>query len=264
MDDPNIVITWKPKSVTPVEQLTEIKRERERDRNIDIQEKKEKACFAGRLDPMASGLMIYLFGEKTKESSKYMKFNKTYEFNIVCGISTDSFDPLGKIKNHKLTGIQGNIDNIVLRINENRYMEYKQSMPPYSAYIAKSKLTGEKLPLWVFANANRLNEVDIPKSDIKLINFEVIKKSEIKLLEYSNIVISEMKNIKNFNQETIQHVYRNWELFGGKYGDKNITLIKCRATVHSGTFIRYLVNFIGDDCNIPCHAQDICRTNIYI
>lgn len=69
----NVCIAWKPKSMTPNEHLDLIKSQL----NIST-----KASFAGRLDPMASGKMIYLFNEATKDSKKFMNCEKRMSFML--------------------------------------------------------------------------------------------------------------------------------------------------------------------------------------
>ncbi|MDA1338380.1 MAG: tRNA pseudouridine(55) synthase, partial [bacterium] len=51
-----------------------------------------KLGYAGTLDPMATGLLIALEDEENKDRDKYIGLTKTYEFEILFGISTDSYD----------------------------------------------------------------------------------------------------------------------------------------------------------------------------
>ena len=126
----NIQIIWKPKSITPHEQLLQIKK----DQNIT-----GKSCYAGRLDPMARGWMIYLLNEETKNMEKFMGLSKTYEFYIVLGISTDSMDCMGIIENKDFLYGEKEVNDIVTQIKKGSFTEYKQLMPKFSAYKAKHK-----------------------------------------------------------------------------------------------------------------------------
>jgi tRNA pseudouridine55 synthase len=51
---------------------------------------------AGTLDPMASGLLVLLFGEATKLSSVITNGDKSYRARIAFGRSTDSYDAQGR------------------------------------------------------------------------------------------------------------------------------------------------------------------------
>jgi tRNA U55 pseudouridine synthase TruB len=253
-NNPNIILKWKPKSMTPNEQLDEIKKEK----NII-----GKSCFAGRLDPMASGWMIYLLNETTKLGDKYMGHNKTYEFNLVCGISTESMDCMGIIKEIKLDYDRNIIEQIITNINEGKYKKYQQIMPACSAYKARHKITGEKKALWEWSMLGEISNIDLPISEIELIDFKIINSKEINLGEYIQEILNDIKNVKRFDQIMIQKILEQWNEIKNEYNDNKINIIRCITTVNSGTFIRYLANMIGEDVKIPCHAQDITRTKIY-
>ncbi|MCX6720304.1 MAG: hypothetical protein NTW11_00645 [Candidatus Staskawiczbacteria bacterium] len=53
--------------------------------------------YAGRLDPMASGVLVVLAGPEIKNKEKYLALDKEYEFSILFGFSTDTYDILGKV-----------------------------------------------------------------------------------------------------------------------------------------------------------------------
>ena len=53
---------------------------------------------AGTLDPFATGLLIVAVGrEATKEISKYVGMDKTYEAELVLGATTETLDPEGEV-----------------------------------------------------------------------------------------------------------------------------------------------------------------------
>lgn len=108
MDTPknNVFIAIKEEGETPLECL------------IRLKEggflPNDKFTYAGRLDPMASGLMIFLRGEAILEKDKYLSLDKEYEVEVLFGISTDTGDVLGKIEK-----IQNNTN-----INDNRPRDF--------------------------------------------------------------------------------------------------------------------------------------------
>ncbi len=57
----------------------------------------QKIGHAGTLDPMASGLLAIAFGHATKTVPWAMEGDKTYEFTIEWGTSTDSYDAEGEV-----------------------------------------------------------------------------------------------------------------------------------------------------------------------
>ena len=254
--DNNIFLVWKPKSMTPNEQLNKLK--------IDLKYE-GKACFAGRLDPMASGKMLYFIDNATKLAPSFMKIDKTYEFYIVCGISTDSMDCMGNITAIDFEYDIEKFQSIIQNIFNGKYDNYTQIMPSCSAYIAKHKVTGKKHPLWYWKKIGELDNVEYPKpSNIELIEFDVIETNSITLNEYIDTIIQDMNNVTQFDLNEIQKIVDQWMLVKLSNPEQKINIIKCMATVQSGTFIRYLTHMIGNDVKIPTHAFDIKRTQLFL
>lgn len=57
----------------------------------------EKIGHAGTLDPLASGLLIIAYGQKTKELAQLLNLPKTYKADILLGVETDTDDLEGHI-----------------------------------------------------------------------------------------------------------------------------------------------------------------------
>ena len=56
-----------------------------------------KVTYAGRLDPLAYGLVIILTDEDVHKRDEFTGKNKIYQFNVIHGIQTDTFDIMGMI-----------------------------------------------------------------------------------------------------------------------------------------------------------------------
>ena len=56
-----------------------------------------KAGHTGTLDPLASGLLPLCFGEATKFSADLLEAEKTYEAEILFGVTTDTGDAEGAV-----------------------------------------------------------------------------------------------------------------------------------------------------------------------
>ena len=61
----------------------------------------EKMTYAGRLDPLATGVLLVLTGEECKQKEKYLGLDKEYELIILFGFGTDSMDLLGMVEEKK-------------------------------------------------------------------------------------------------------------------------------------------------------------------
>jgi tRNA U55 pseudouridine synthase TruB len=208
---------------------------------------------------MTQGKMIYLIGSATKLMEDYMKKNKTYEFTIVCGISTDSQDCMGIIQDMDISKACDNYKSIITGIREGEFNSYIQKMPVFSAYKAKSKITGERKALWEWTRLDRLDEVDIPESKVEIDKLEVLEVSEISLQEYIKIITDDIKRVTSFDKFTLDDIIKKWQSVTENH---MIPIIRCRVQVKSGVFIRYLVNMMGNIKNIPTHVHNIHRTDI--
>ena len=54
-----------------------------------------KTSHTGTLDPMAEGVIIVLLGDARLKKYEYAAWPKTYEFDLVFGTATDTYDALG-------------------------------------------------------------------------------------------------------------------------------------------------------------------------
>jgi tRNA pseudouridine55 synthase len=62
---------------------------------------KIKVAYAGRLDPLAFGIIILLTDKDIYNKEKYCGKDKTYTCMIVHGVQTDTYDIMGKIVSDK-------------------------------------------------------------------------------------------------------------------------------------------------------------------
>ena len=85
-----ILILHKKEGETPLEALNVFRFKNKKYKDV-------KMTYAGRLDTLVSGLLLVLTGDTVKEKEKYLKLNKEYEFKILFGFATDTYDVLGKV-----------------------------------------------------------------------------------------------------------------------------------------------------------------------
>ena len=93
----NIFNVFKPIGISPLDAIKTLK-----EKYPEL--KDEKMTYAGRLDPLAEGVLLILAGNAVHEKEKYLKLDKEYEGEILFGFTTDTYDILGlpKKNNHAL------------------------------------------------------------------------------------------------------------------------------------------------------------------
>ena len=82
------IVKYKPIGITCGQLVEQLKKE------LSI----SKIMFAGRLDPLAHGDMIFLLNDEIHKYKSYFNMDKLYSVKILCGISTFTDDILGFIE----------------------------------------------------------------------------------------------------------------------------------------------------------------------
>ena len=217
-----------------------------------------KISYIGRLDPLASGIIIYLVGDELKNRDKYMNMDKTYKFNLIIGMSTDTGDCLGMIR--KIQSVNTINMSRLSEIFSQFLGEYEQMYPIYSAYQIHKN--GVKKPLWYFAkNGIELDESDIPKHIIKIYNLEQDAKPifSIRNMNYFMEQVGLIPDGLELRKEDIMSQYNEYT----ETSKIRLIGIPMIARVSSGTYIRQLCVDIGDKLGVPCMADKIERVGYH-
>ena len=133
----------------------------------------QKTTYAGRLDPMASGLMVLLQDNEVIDKNKYLSLDKQYDLKILFGLSTDSYDTLGIITNQDLNS--NILESDIKKVIKDYKKSYSQTYPPYSSKTVKSK------PLWWWAKNNKLNQIEIPTKNVVIKQIDITNIYKIKI-----------------------------------------------------------------------------------
>lgn len=195
----------------------------------------QKISFAGRLDPMAHGVLILLVGdEENKKRREREKSDKVYTFKALFGISSDTYDICGIPKVHDKTTSIEEINSLLPKFRG----KVIQKIPIYSAYQVRGK------PMYVLANKNLLNESDIPHIEREIFSLEIIGSNIIASKELLELVEERLGLItrNDFRQEKIIKEY-NLAL---KDINRDFLTVDFKAHVSSGTYVRSICNDIGD------------------
>lgn len=251
-----MIKVWKKIGQTPLELLKEIRQTKPLLQN-------EILSYAGRLDPMAEGETIILIGKKeNQERDKYLNFNKEYVAEIVLGFSTDSHDLLGLISN-QADFKQFKKENFALLEEEvklilaNFLKKKEQKYPVFSSKTVLSK------PLFVWYKSGKINEIEIPSHQIKIVKAELIKISFISLEDFYQNLKAKITLVKGDFRQT--KILSDWFKKVNALDQKKIHLpvLEINFEVSSGTYIRGLAHELGDNLKIPACLYSLKRNKIF-
>jgi tRNA pseudouridine55 synthase len=170
--------------------------------------KTRKIGHAGTLDPFATGLLITAIGKATRILEYISSENKTYEFEMILGKSTDSFDITGKIIEEKDWSY---VNEEILRETISEFTGDILQVPP--VFSAK-KMNGERL----YEKARRGEIINIPPVKVKIYELSIEK--------------------------------------------IDFPLVKLKANVSKGTYIRSLVHDIGRKLGCGAVAKTLRRLSV--
>lgn len=217
--------------------------------------KDETLSYAGRLDPLAEGLLLVLVGDAAnKNRETYIGLSKTYVVEVLFGISTDTFDLLGLAQDSKTYDIhilQKKIEGSIKNISNFYEMEY----PAYS-----SKPVGGK-SLFQWAREGKLNEIKIPKQKGKITQIELISFCSITLKELQEKVQKVVSSVEGTFRQA--EVLECWKLFlkkSSKEGRQDFLIGKFTINCESGTYMRSFAHQLGKLVKVPAVAFTILRT----
>lgn len=123
----------------------------------------KKIGHTGTLDPIATGVLVCLFGKYTKLVDLLTSLDKEYIAEIKLGIKTDTGDITGSIIENKKYNIT---KEEIIKVFKEFPSKYKQIVPKYSAV----KINGKKL----YEYARNNIEIELPKREVSIFSLELI------------------------------------------------------------------------------------------
>lgn len=213
-----------------------------------------QATHTGTLDPMAEGVLVVLTAEDRFKKAEYADCKKEYEFCILFGLATDSYD---------LLGLQTEIYKQLLKVNEITLLvknilpkfigTFEQAQPAFSAQRVGGKSAFDKA---------KRGEITEPKSNlITVSSLKLVATSDIPVEILSQQIINKINLISgNFRQDEIQAEWKKTvELLKELY-ISTLPVIQLESVVSKRTYIRSLVNDTAQLLGIPATTFHIVRT----
>ncbi|HMQ01668.1 MAG TPA: hypothetical protein PKD79_01195 [Candidatus Doudnabacteria bacterium] len=240
-----VISVYKPIARTPLEAIEVLREERPELKDVPI-------TYAGRLDPMAEGLLLVLAGEAVHRKDEFLELPKTYEAQILLGFKTDSYDILGIAEKGNSSLIQSaQITTAVQALVGTHRLPY----PAYSSQPVQGK------PLWQWARENKLAEIPIPIRKMTVLSAQLRSMQEVPWKEiYRHITTSIQKINGDFRQSEI---LQSWNQINHTLEDTaQFIILNIKFDVTSGTYIRALACELGQELQTSAILYRLKRTSI--
>ncbi len=239
---------YKPRGLTPVQTIEKFKLSHPDLAHLPM-------GYAGRLDPMAEGVLLVLVGEENKNQAEHLAYEKEYEVEILWGVETDSYDLLGLIT--KTCGYDASALTQALSQKLPSYVgRFEQAYPPYSAVRVGGK------PLLWWARRDRLGEIEIPTKEREIKLSELLSAHDYTRTELETYIISGIESVEgNFRQAktlVAWHKYFN----NLPLEQQNFSIPHLRIVCSSGTYIRSLIHQLGHDLGTSATVLKLTRTRV--
>lgn len=210
----------------------------------------ELTSHTGTLDPMAEGVIIILTGDERHMKYDYAEWKKEYEFEIVFGISTDTYDGLGMVTSFHDTHVTKYSIKEVLKGFEGDYI---QDVPPYSSVKVEGK------PLHWFARNKKLSGIDIPRKAGKIHEIELL---DFYSKDFGHIVSDISKRIDMVTGDLRQDkIKTRWlQLRESLEETKSLQVAKVRVVMSKGMYVRSLSQDISEKLQSNGFVYSLVRT----
>lgn len=236
------ILLYKNKGETPLECLERFRVSNPVYRDVVM-------TYAGRLDPMAEGLLLVLTGEECKHKEKYLGLTKTYEFEILWGFETDTGDVLGLVSGQN-SRIPERTE--ITKVTPNFLGTQTQTYPAYSSKTVQGKA------LFVWAREGKIQDVLIPKRSMEI--FSLVENGErtISGQDMQKQIFENISRVQgDFRQQEIILRWQKVIDVGRVY-----TISSFKVECSSGTYVRTLVNDMAHSLATCGVAYSIKRTAV--
>lgn len=286
----SVLTLYKNRGETPLECLERFKKDNPEYRD-------EKMTYAGRLDPLAEGLLLVLVGEECKNKEKYLGLDKEYEVDILFGFSTDTYDILGKVtsclcevrkqKSLLLQDLEYSLirkqkvyssckegSDVATQVDESGLLHFvhndmqsfvgrfSQKYPAFSSKTIRGKT------LFSLFKSGELKDEEIPEKDVEIKDIKIIGERTMSKIDLEKYIKESIDLVKgDFRQAKI---LKKWKSVldgtirtnGSMEEIQEFSVISIRVNCTSGTYMRSLADSIGKKVGIPALALNIKRTKI--
>lgn len=212
----------------------------------------ETLSYAGRLDPMAEGVLLCLVGSANNRRDAYLDQSKEYVLDVLFGFSTDTYDVLGRVMD---TGATVGVRRKTLEqgINEFRGL-LTQEYPPYSSKTVEGK------PLFEWARNSQIGSMILPRRTVTVYDISLESMYKVKESALLGYIVESVEKVQgDFRQEEVSTA---WRRHLKQDGSREFPCATIKISCSSGTYARSVAHGLGKHLGTPALALHILRTKV--
>lgn len=221
--DGAIVLVDKPPGWTPLEALHALRR-------VAPAWAGAPMVYAGRLDPMAEGLLPVLVGEARHALAEHLAHDKDYDATFLFGVSSDTHDALGRLTPGGTPALEACRAAVAGLVGTHRL-----PLPAWSAFRVRGR------PLHAWAAAGQLEQVVVPVRDMRVMAAGAVDAAAVRAPEVAAAAVARIA--------AVQGAFRQAEACGDWAGEaatrRAYVQVRARLTVASGVYVRALAHALG-------------------
>lgn len=261
-EKPGVHVLYKKLGETPRECLERFKRENSELGHVPL-------TYAGRLDPIAEGVLVALSGEAIAHKDTYLGLPKVYEAQVLWGFETDTLDILGLVSSNlnsprATLGEEAVGEISVPSVEKVQEMlaqsvgtvgKFQQKYPAYSS----QPVSGKSLFQW--AREGKIHEIEIPIHEVEILEpiiflgrKEIIGEELLAEIEKRIALVS-----GDFRQKEI---VEKWRDVLDSRPDDVFTLDSISCHVGSGFYVRQFVSDLAHSLGTLATTFHIVRKSV--
>lgn len=236
------IAVYKPRGKTPLECVLQYKKRYHTEQVIS---------YAGRLDPLAEGVLLFLVDDENSRRRDFEHLSKTYEVEMVFGLRTDSGDLMG------IPTIAQNA-HINLQLSDIEHVAQKytgtflQRYHPYSSIRVRGK------PLFYWARERKLEDILVPTHEITIDTLQIQSLQKVSLQQLVDVCQTVVLNVQGeFRQREIVEA---WARISHPLHFQQCTFrVSC---ARGGAYMRVLAEDVAADLGTFGFASSIKRISV--
>lgn len=248
-----MILTHKNVGETPLELLERIRREQSELFGVNGEVEEATLSYAGRLDPMAEGLMMVLVGDENRPEirTKFLGLDKEYVATFFVGAKTDTGDCLGLVQATQTKRTRVSDESIVSQTEKLKDIT-KQVYPWFSGK------TVDGIKLFDHFKAGKTDaDIERPVQNVEIKKVEFLGLDDVLAEDIKKYIFESIGKVHgDFRQKEILEKWA--EFFTTAEPETNFQTFDVRFRVSSGTFIRALT----ENFDFPVTLLKLNRTAI--